>query len=160
HKFFKSTRLNPSFYNRGAAGRVAWVVLKSLTKTNPHVKDLLARLIEANTLDEQREIYNQIKPLFWNALNCWLVNHPLTMAMLGVPRAQIGLIENETVGGLAGYIQKKIEHVMTRLPLPDNYFWRVYITGRYTSECCPNYLRPEYHSQLRMRTARVNTHTT
>jgi S-adenosylmethionine-diacylglycerol 3-amino-3-carboxypropyl transferase len=160
HNFFESTRLNPSFYYRGAAGRVAWIVLQSLSKTNRRVEDLLTSLMDAKNLEEQREIYDRVKPFFWNALNSWLVKQPLTMAMLGVPRAQIALIENEAPGGLAGYIQNKVEHVLTRLPLRDNYFWRVYVTGRYTPQCCPNYLRPEHQGPLRMRTARVKTHST
>ena len=46
------------------------------------------------------------------------------MAMLSLPRAQIGLIENAA----AGYIKNKMEHVLTRVPLLDNYFWRIYAT--------------------------------
>jgi S-adenosylmethionine-diacylglycerol 3-amino-3-carboxypropyl transferase len=160
HKYFESTRLNPSFYYRGAAGQVAWVVLQSLVKTNPKVKDFTARLLEAKCLDEQREIYERMKPVLWNALNSWLVKQPLTMAMLGVPRAQIGLIENQFLGGIVGYVRDKVEHVLTRLPMRDNYFWRVYVTGRYTPQCCPNYLRAENLSWLRMRTPRVKTHST
>ena len=34
--------------------------------------------------------------------------------------------------------------MMTELPIGDNYFWRIYITGSYTLHCCPNYLRREH----------------
>ena len=36
-----------------------------------------------------------------------------------------------------------------RLPLADNYFWRVYIKGRYTADCCPEYLKPENFQKLK-----------
>jgi S-adenosylmethionine-diacylglycerol 3-amino-3-carboxypropyl transferase len=42
----------------------------------------------------------------------------------------------------------------------DNYFWRVYATGRYTAQCCPNYLRTENFRSLRERTQRITTHST
>ena len=35
-----------------------------------------------------------------------------------------------------------MEAVFAKLPFVDNYFWRVYITGSYTPDCCPEYLKP------------------
>jgi S-adenosylmethionine-diacylglycerol 3-amino-3-carboxypropyl transferase len=158
--YFDSNRVNPSFYYRGAAGRVAWVVLQGLGKTNPKVRDLLASLIEAQSLEEQRSLYDRLQGWLWNAFNSWLVKQPLTMAMLGVPRPQIRIIEETFPGGLIGYIRTKMEYVLTKLPMRDNYFWRVYATGHYTADCCPNYLRAENFQPLRNRANRVNTHST
>lgn len=160
HRFFKSTRLTPSFYYRGAAGRVAWLMLQVPTRRDSPAEHLFARLMDAKSLGEQREVYERVKPIFWNALNSWLIRQSLTMAMLGVPRTQIGLIESGTARGLTDYIKNKVEHVLTSVPLQDNYFWRVYTTGRYTTQCCPNYLRPEFLHQLRSRVARVKTYDT
>jgi S-adenosylmethionine-diacylglycerol 3-amino-3-carboxypropyl transferase len=42
-----------------------------------------------------------------------------------------------------------VEAVFTRLPTLDNYFWRVYLFGRYSQQCCPEYLREESFHQLR-----------
>ena len=39
--------------------------------------------------------------------------------------------------------------VFSELPLIDNYFWRVYISGQYTHDCCPEYLRPENFERLK-----------
>ena len=69
--------------------------------------------------------------------------------MLGVPRAQRQQIEMDYSGGVVKFIQDCLEFVFTRLPLADNYFWRVYITGRYTPNCCPEYLKPENFQRLR-----------
>jgi S-adenosylmethionine-diacylglycerol 3-amino-3-carboxypropyl transferase len=33
--------------------------------------------------------------------------------------------------------------------MKDNYFWRVYINGEYTPDCCPEYLKAENFDQLR-----------
>ncbi len=156
--YFASNR--PSFYYRGAAGRVAWVVLQGLAKTNPKVLELAAQLIEAQTIEEQRSLYGRLEASFWNAFNSWLVSQPLTMAMLGVPRPQIRIIEQTSPGGLSGFVRRKMEYVFTQLPMRDNYFWRVYATGKYTPDCCPNYLRPEHFQTLHERTDRVHTYST
>jgi len=158
--YFEQTPLNPSFYYRGTAGQVAWLVLQGLVKSNSRVREFVDRLLEARSLEEQRALYENVKPALWNAFNGWLMKQPLIMAMLGVPRPQIRLIENQFPGGIIGYIQRKVEDVLTLLPMQDNYFWRVYATGRYTAECCPNYLRRENQAALRERTKRVKTHST
>jgi S-adenosylmethionine-diacylglycerol 3-amino-3-carboxypropyl transferase len=159
HKYFESTRLNPSFYYRGAAGQVAWIVLQSLVRTNRSVRHFMEQLLEARTLAEQDALYLRMRPALWNTFNSWLVSQPITMAMLGVPRPQIRLLEHQYPGGIAGYIQHKMEYVLTKLPMHDNYFWRVYATGRYTRECCPNYLRAENLAALRHGASRVKAHT-
>jgi S-adenosylmethionine-diacylglycerol 3-amino-3-carboxypropyl transferase len=158
--YFECTPRAPSFYYRGAAGRVAWILLQGLARSNPQVKDLTERLLNAKSLDEQSAFYDRLQAGFWNAFNSWLLNQPLTMAMLGVPRPQIRIIEENFAGGINGYIRAKMEYVLTKLPMRDNYFWRVYATGRYTAECCPNYLLAENFPLLRERTARVRTHST
>jgi S-adenosylmethionine-diacylglycerol 3-amino-3-carboxypropyl transferase len=160
HEYFERTRMNPSFYYRGAAGQVAWLLLNGLVKTNPRARDFTYRLIEASSLEEQRNIYERMKPTLWNAFNSWLLKQPFIMAMLGVPRPQIRMIENQFPGGVIGYIRKKVEDVLTCVPMRDNYFWRVYATGRYTPACCPNYLRPSYFEQLQRGVRRLKTYST
>ena len=160
HYYFERTRVNPSFYYRGAAGRVAWVLVQGLSKTNSKVRDLIERLVDARSLDEQSAVYEHLQAAFWNAFNSWFLNQPLTMAMLGVPRPQIRLIEETFPGGINGYLRAKMEYVLTKVPMQDNYFWRVYAVGSYTPECCPNYLLAKNLPSLRQRTGRVSTHST
>jgi S-adenosylmethionine-diacylglycerol 3-amino-3-carboxypropyl transferase len=160
HYYFEATCANPSFYYRGAVGRVAWVLLHALPKANPKLRPLIERLVEAKNLDEQSAIYDPLQTVLWNAFNSWLLNQPFTMAMFGVPRPQIRLIEERFPGGVSGYIRNKMEYVLTKLPMSDNYFWRVYAIGRYTVDCCPNYLVADNLPLLRERTSRVSTHST
>ena len=81
------------------------------------------------------------------------------MTLLGVPRPQINLIEAQHPGGLACYVRDKLRHMFTRVPIADNYFWRVYLTGRYETSCCPNYLQKAVTATLAENSARVTTHT-
>ena len=52
--------------------------------------------------------------------------------MLGVPRPQIRLIQQQYPGGIIGYVSDKLRHVLTEVLIHDNYFWRAYLTGSYT----------------------------
>lgn len=53
-----------------------------------------------------------------------------------------------------------METVFTKLPLKDNYFWRVYLTGEYAQDCCRSILRPENFEALKTSVVnRVTTHT-
>lgn len=158
--YFRSTPLTPSFYYRGTAGWMAWIARHCFLGTSRKVRHYVAQLLEAQTLAEQSALYEEVRPILWNDFVSWLVRQPMAMTMLGVPRAQIRLIETQFPGGLTGYIQEKMEHVLTRVPFHDNYFWRVYLTGSYTRECCPSYLRPEHLGTLQERASRITTHST
>jgi S-adenosylmethionine-diacylglycerol 3-amino-3-carboxypropyl transferase len=117
-------------------------------------------MLESKSLVEQVELYEVVKPVLWSSFTTWLVQQPMVMAMLGVPRAQIALIAAQFPGGLSGFVQAKLEHVFTRVPFSDNYFWRVYLTGHYTPDCCPRYLRERHQLELRATVDRITTHST
>jgi S-adenosylmethionine-diacylglycerol 3-amino-3-carboxypropyl transferase len=53
-----------------------------------------------------------------------------------------------------------VESVLTRLPVSENYFWRLYLFGRYTRECCPGYLHRGNFERLKGGLAdRIEIHT-
>ena len=158
-KFFNSRGLKKSFYYYGTSGMSAWLFLQYMHLTRPGIRDRIFELVDARTLDEQKRIYQEIETLLWGKFTLWLVRQPALMTLLGVPRPQIRLIRNEYPGGLSRYIRDKMRHVFTRVLMADNYFWRIYITGRYTQSCCPNYLRRENFSKLSRHADRVKTHT-
>lgn len=63
-------------------------------------------------------------------------------------------------GGISQFVHDCLEAVFARLPLADNYFWRVYMSGRYAPHCCPEYLKPENFERLKTGLAdRVEVHT-
>lgn len=159
HYYFQHSPLNPSFYYRGTAGQMAWIALRTFQQS-PRVKDYADAVLHATTLEQQKLLYEHVKPALWNKLVSWLVRQPMAMAMLGVPRAQIRLIETQFEGGLTGFIQSKLAHVLTEVPFQDNYFWRVYLTGHYTRTCCPGYLKEENQALLQANSTRLTTHST
>lgn len=159
HHYFNPTGLKKSFYYYGISGNVAWLIRHYL-KTNRNLTKQLYRLLDAASLEEQKEIYERIEAEFWAALCHWVAKNPLALTVIGgVPRPQVQLIEQQYRGSLAGYLRDKLRNVMTGVPISDNYFWRVYLTGSYTQTCCPNYLKPENFDPLRVNSAASQTYT-
>jgi S-adenosylmethionine-diacylglycerol 3-amino-3-carboxypropyl transferase len=157
--YFNPGGLKRSFYYQGTAGAAAWLLGGALFKVKPNIKNFALCLLDADSLEQQREIYALLEPKIWGKLSNWLIRQRMVMTLLGVPRPQVRLIEESYPGGLGAYIKDKLRHVMTELPARENYFWRVYLTGSYTMACCPNYLRREHQPALRARAGRLTTHT-
>ncbi len=156
--FFDNERT--PFYFRGTAGALARalrVYVDRIVQVRPYVDQLL----EATSVGEQRRIYLQhIRDRFWSRPMRFAMGRDSTLSMMGVPRAQRRQVESYYSGGIASFIQECMDTVFGRLPLRDNYFWRVYMTGRYTPGCCPEYLKPESYERLRAGLLdRVSVHT-
>ena len=157
-QYFNGKGLRTSFYWHGSSGTVAWLIRQWLN-TQPQMMKLARRLFEAGNIAEQWIWYEQLEPLLMGPFLRWLVSQHLVQSMLGVPKSQQRLASSDFPDGMAGYIQNCFRHVFTKLPLKDNYFWRLYFYGRYSPTCCPNYLRAEHFPVLRDRVDRISTHT-
>ncbi|WP_395737961.1 DUF3419 family protein [Prosthecobacter sp.] len=158
--FFNPTSLKKSFYYHGTSGIAAYVMGNALFKLRPNVKNFATCLLDARSLEEQRSAYELFEREIWGPFSNWLLRQPTLMTLLGVPRPQIKLIQDSYPGGLTDYVKDKLRHVFTELPISDNYFWRVYMTGSYTLGCCPNYLKQDNLSALKSRVDRLKSYTT
>lgn len=148
-----------SFYYHGAAGDVAFLFSRLMFGLKPGFQAKALALLEAQTLEEQERRYAELEPLLWDPASRWLVSRHAIMALLGVPRPQIALIEAEHPEGLYGFVRDKLRHVFTSVPLADNYFWRAYLTGAYTPGCAPEYVKPANFQPLALRAPRLSIHT-
>ena len=157
-KWFDNRR--KTFYFRGTSGSVARM-LKIYTDKVIKVRPDLEEILNADSVEDQREIYEtKLKKKFWSGLVKFTLNRESTMSMLGVPKAQIRQIESTYSGGLIEFIQECMESVFARLPMKDNYFWRVYMNGSYTRDCCPEYLKEENFQRLKDGLVdKITTHT-
>ncbi len=156
--FFEGSGKKRSFYYHGTSGSIAWILTRYLFRRRKGIKERFYRLLEADNLAEQRTLYAGIEPELWGKFTSWLVKQPAAMTMLGVPRPQMRLISERYPGGMTGFVNDKLRHVLTEVPLKDNYFWRVYLTGRYTKDCCPNYLKEDHLPVLQERIDRIALH--
>jgi S-adenosylmethionine-diacylglycerol 3-amino-3-carboxypropyl transferase len=160
-KFFGGKGWRPTFYYRGTSGTFARFIkfyIDRVAKVAPAIEAIL----DADDVDEQRRIYNdELRAAFWKKPIKWMVGRDTTLSFLGVPREQRRQVERDYEGGIAGFIEDSIESVFSRLPMADNYFWRVYLTGEYLPHCCPEYLKPHNFARLRAGLVdRLSTHTT
>jgi S-adenosylmethionine-diacylglycerol 3-amino-3-carboxypropyl transferase len=157
-KFFS----NPgrTFYYRGTSGafaRLIKVYIDRMIGVRPHIDAIL----EAKSLAEQQEIYNKhLCERFWSRSMRFAMNRDTTLSMVGVPKAQRKQVETQYEGGIVKFVQDAVEAVFCKLPLSDNYFWRVYMKGEYSRGCCPEYLKADNFERLKGGLIeRVSTHT-
>ncbi|MEO8670082.1 MAG: BtaA family protein [Tahibacter sp.] len=154
------TSARGSFYFHGLSGLVARGARVYLS-ARPRLREAVAGLFEAPDIDAQRRIYDtHVAPLLWNRVVNWVISRQFMMSLLGVPYPQRKLVEAQHHGGVAGYIRDCVKYVFRQLPLRDNYFWRVYVTGRYARDCCPEYLKKDNFQRLKDGLAdRIEVHT-
>lgn len=130
-----------SFYYHSLSGLVARA-FRTWFRVRPELASGITALFSAADIEEQRHLYReQVRSQLWTAPINWLLGRQLTMSLLGVPYPQRKEVQAQHPGGVAGFIREAVEYVIEELPLADNYFWRVYFGGRYSTECCPEYLK-------------------
>ncbi len=148
-----------SFYYRGTSGAFARGIRFYIDRV-AKLRDEVNALIECDTVEQQREIYERMRERFWTRTLNFAMKRDSTLSLLGVPKAQRLQIDQQYPGGILRFVQDSVEAVFARLPIQDNYFWRVYITGRYTAECCPEYLKPANFQRLKEQgVANLSVHT-
>lgn len=155
------TSARGSFYFHGLSGLVARGA-RAYFATRPRLRRAMAELLQARDLGEQQAIYDErIAPRLWNKPVNWIISRQFVMSLLGVPYPQRKLVEAQHDDGVSGFIRGAVRYVFRQLPLADNYFWHVYMTGRYRRDCCPEYLKQENFARLQGGLVdRIETHTT
>jgi S-adenosylmethionine-diacylglycerol 3-amino-3-carboxypropyl transferase len=160
-ELFINSGRRKSFYFRGTSGTFAWLVNYYIDRI-AKLRDSVNALLAADCVEQQRDIFEQynMSDALWKPFLKWAMKRDMTLALLGVPRSQRRQIDDGYPGGIFQFVVDRVETVFTKLPLKDNYFWRVYLTGHYTPECCPEYLKPQNFQALKDGVAeRVTTHT-
>lgn len=138
-----------SFYFHGLSGLVA-CGFKAYLALRPRLGRHVRALFGASSLDEQRAIYDErVAAEMWGPTMRWTLSRQFTLSLLGVPHPQRREIEAQHAGGVAGYVRESLEYVLRQLPIWNNYFWRLYLYGRYTKTCCPEYLREDNFAALK-----------
>lgn len=148
------------FYFRGTSGTFA-SLLNLYVDRVLRVREWLDAILAASSVSEQRQIYEKyLRDRFWTKSLKFAMGRDAMLSMVGVPRIQRQQVERDYEGGIVRFVQDCVEAVFTHLPLVDNYFWRVYLMGRYTRECCPEYLKAAQFQRLQEGLVdRVTTHS-
>jgi len=158
--FFSGQTKRRSFYFHGTSGVFAYLINLYVDRI-AKVRDSIHAILDAGSVDEQRDIYYAtIRDAVWTRGIRWAVGRDSTLSLLGVPRPQRLQVERHYSDGIAQFIVECLDTVFGQLSLQDNYFWRVYLTGEYTPECCPEYLKAENFQRLKDGLVdRISVHT-
>jgi S-adenosylmethionine-diacylglycerol 3-amino-3-carboxypropyl transferase len=147
-----------SFYfqtTSGLSARLCRSYLDRVLRLGPAIDAFL----DATDLEQQIQIYEtRIRDRFWNRALGFFLQRNAILALSGIPpqqRSQMLLDARP----LLERLQCRAEQVIRTLPIDDNYFWRLYLTGKYTESCCPAYLRQDNFERLRSLIDRVTIHT-
>jgi S-adenosylmethionine-diacylglycerol 3-amino-3-carboxypropyl transferase len=157
--YFESKGGRSGFYFRGASGALArWI--NHYIDFN-QLRDPVQAIFDADTVAEQNYIYRSLlQKRFWSDLIRWFLQWDAPYAFIGVPRAQRKQVEETYRGGMRQFIEDCFETVFARLPLKDNYFWWLYVSGQYLPHRCPEYLKEENFLALKGGLVeRISVHT-
>jgi S-adenosylmethionine-diacylglycerol 3-amino-3-carboxypropyl transferase len=148
-----------NFYTRGLTGLVMRC-LQNRLRAQRALAPLVYALFDQPDLETQRRFYlEEIRPRVWTPFVRWFLSTPLFTTLVGVPLAQRRLLE-EGPRGISGSLRGLIDELFCTVPANDNYFWGVYVFGRYHPGRCPRYLTPEGFAQLKAGLAdRIEFHT-
>src|SRR5262245_5607777 len=145
-------------YFSGTAGQFARVIRRYLNLRG--LREDLEAFQAIDDLREQAEFYrDRIRPRLWSPVVRFLVARHSVLSMLGVPIEQIKQVERGSRSELISFVQERVDRTLSTIPIAQNYFWRVYINGQYSPDCCPNYLKREHFETLRDRISRIRLHT-
>ncbi len=148
-----------SFYYHGTAGLFALGMRRYIERI-ARAGAAVSELLDSADVAGQIELYRtQIRrKVFRRAVMKVLGTGPVS-TLLGVPATQRRLIEANGVD-IAAFMLLSLDRVLATVPFRENYFWSVYLRGRYTRESCPEYLKPENVAALkRGLAARVSLRT-
>ncbi len=148
-----------SVYFCGSSGYFAYWINFYIDRI-ARARGVIMEMLAAASVEAQQQLFreHQLGARIFGPMIRWLVRRDSTMSMLGVPRAQRAQIDRGYPGGISQFVVDRVEQVFTQRALSDNYFWRVYLTGQYTSTCCPEYLAEHNFEALREVAHRVSTH--
>ncbi len=155
-QYFNGKGIRKSFYFRGATGILAWV-LKHILGHQSSIKSALQELWKSQSLEEQNNIWNHIKPKLLSILSHNLFQSQAVLSLAGVPTEQYHVVVKNENKSIWHYLESMLDHVFTQIDIKDNYFWHVYLFGHYTETCSPNYLKPEFQPTLINNTYKINT---
>jgi S-adenosylmethionine-diacylglycerol 3-amino-3-carboxypropyl transferase len=103
----------------------------------------LAKLLEAQTLEEQRAVFErELAPVFEKKFIRWLTDQPASLFGLGIPPAQFEHLAGDE--RMAEVLRRRLEKLACDFEVKDNYFaWQAFGRGynRSESAALPPYLQ-------------------
>lgn len=130
------------FYHQGLTGWFARF-LNSLIDLKG-LRSAVDQLIQEDSNIRRTRLFNEkIEPILWKGFSKVLWKSDLVLGFAGIPSTQ-----SSSIPDLNDYMKGTIRNLFVDRGVHSNYFWRLYLDGRYSEECCPNYLKAEYFESI------------
>ena len=147
------------FYYHGTSGAFARL-FKLYIDSRQGFRSKLRQFQNFSSIDLQARFYrSEIAPELWSSPLRWLLGRSSVLTMLGVPIEQIQHMKESAAASVGSVIEARVDRMFTTVSIRNNYFWRVYLNGFYTPDCCPMYLRLQNFDRLRNLVDRIQFHT-
>jgi len=159
--YFDGTGMKRSFYWRGTSGTISWCIGWYISLF-AGLHEGFKALFNAKSLEEQRQIYKKvIAPKIWSRLTLNIIKSEIYLTWSGIPVPQQKLLVKMagSTKSVGNWIKDQAEFVLTQLPVHDNYYWRLYFSGKYTKDCCPDYLKEENFEKLKATVGKITVIT-
>jgi len=122
-------------------------------------REPINRLLDASNILEQIEIYERhLRTKFWGPWLGFLLGCDTLLALTGIPPQQRRQVQRLSPD-VQNYMRQQAERVIYGQLIRENYFWRLYLTGSFTPDCCPRYLQRAFFDQLKALVDRITTST-
>lgn len=97
---------------------------------------------------------NTIEPVLWKGLSKHFWKSDLVLGFAGIPETQsTGMVD------LNEYMRETLYNIFVNQGVNKNYFWRLYLDGYYSKNCCPNYLKKEHFGSIRSQLSKLSRST-
>ncbi len=123
------------FYS-GGTGLFARFLNQTLNRKN--LRDSVERLVFEENKEIRIELFDKIERTLWNGFESKLWKSPLVLSLAGVPKSQ-----REAVGDINEFMKNALRTIFVTQSASTNYFWRVYLEGHFSRDCCPDYLKAD-----------------
>ena len=139
-----------NFGKMGLAARLVRIMMPALGLS----KRKIETFFELRSLAEQKAFYDaHVRDRLWGPVTKRLCQSTWFMYLCGVHPRQLKLVDGRH--GIYEYVRERIEYVLTKVPIYDNYFLSVTATGRFREQRVPPYLLEENFATLRNNVDRV-----
>ncbi len=129
------------FYSQGLTGKFAHILNWLINIKG--MRSSVNNIIYEQVLETRKNIFeNEIEPSLWKGISKYFWKSDLVLGLAGIPETQ-----SSGMGDLNKYMKKTLYNLFVNNGVHDNYFWRLYLEGKYSNNCCPGYLK-EKHFEL------------
>lgn len=128
------------FYS-GCTGLFARFLNHTLNRKK--LRDTVERLIFEENKEKRIELFGKIEKSLWNGYESKLWKSPLVLSLAGVPKSQ-----REAIGDINEFMKNVLRTIFVTQSASTNYFWRLYLEGHFSHDCCPDYMKAENFNLL------------